>query len=110
MALPALIYCRYNTDGTLKSSVDKFYNEDELTNWAAAFEAEPGDLMLVLAGQADKVRKQLNELRLEMGTRFGLRNKDEFAPLWVLDFPLLEWDEETGPLPCHAPSVHFAKA
>lgn len=91
-----LVYCRYNTDGILKSSVDKFYNEDELTNWAAAFEAEPGDLMLVLAGPADKVRKQLNELRLEMGGRLGLRDKDKFAPLWVVDFPLLEWDEENG--------------
>jgi len=91
-----LIYCRYNTDGTLKSSVDKFYSEDELTNWAAAFNAEPGDLMLVLAGQTDKVRKQLNELRLEMGTRLGLRDKNTFAPLWVVDFPLLEWDEETS--------------
>jgi aspartyl-tRNA synthetase len=91
-----LIYCRYHTDGTLKSSADKFYSEDELINWAAAFEAEPGDLILVLAGQTDKVRKQLNELRLEMGSRLGLRNKDQFAPLWVLDFPLLEWDEESG--------------
>jgi aspartyl-tRNA synthetase len=91
-----LIYCRYNTDGTLKSSVDKFYSEDELINWAAAFEAEPGDLILVLAGQTDKVRKQLNELRLEIGSRLGLRNKDQFAPLWVLDFPLLEWDEASG--------------
>lgn len=91
-----LIYCRYNTDGTLKSSVDKFYSEDDLTNWAAAFEAEQGDLILILAGQADKVRKQMNELRLEMGGRLGLRNKDQFAPLWVYDFPLLEWDEETG--------------
>ncbi|MDB5136592.1 MAG: aspartyl-tRNA synthetase, partial [Mucilaginibacter sp.] len=90
-----LIYCRYNTDGTLKSSVDKFYSEDELTNWAAAFEAEPGDLILVLAGQTDKVRKQLSELRLEIASQLGLRNKDQFAPLWVLDFPLLEWDEET---------------
>ena len=91
-----MIYCRYNTDGTLKSSVDKFYSEDELANWAAAFEAERGDLMLVLAGPAEKVRKQLSELRLEMGNRLGLRKKDQFAPLWVLDFPLLEWDEETG--------------
>jgi len=96
IGVTGMIYCRYNTDGTLKSSVDKFYNEDELTNWAAAFEAQPGDLMLVLAGQADKVRKQLNELRLEMGTRLGLRDKNTFAPLWVLDFPLLEWDEESG--------------
>ncbi|HEY8780044.1 MAG TPA: aspartate--tRNA ligase [Mucilaginibacter sp.] len=96
IGVTGMIYCRYNTDGTLKSSVDKFYTEDDLTNWAAAFEAEPGDLMLVLAGQTDKVRKQLNELRLEMGTRLGLRDKNTFAPLWVLDFPLLEWDEETG--------------
>ena len=91
-----MIYCRYNTDGTLKSSVDKFYSEDELTNWAAAFEAAPGDLMLILAGQTHKVRKQLSELRLEMGNRAGLRDKNTFAPLWVLDFPLLEWDEELG--------------
>ena len=96
IGVTGMIYCRYNTDGTLKSSVDKFYTEDDLTNWAAAFEAEPGDIMFVLAGQADKVRKQLNELRLEMGTRLGLRDKNTFAPLWVLDFPLLEWDEETG--------------
>jgi aspartyl-tRNA synthetase len=96
IGVTGMIYCRYNTDGTLKSSVDKFYNEDELTNWAAAFNAEPGDLILVLAGQTDKVRKQLNELRLEMGTRLGLRDKNTFAALWVLDFPLLEWDEESG--------------
>ncbi|MDB5018333.1 MAG: aspartyl-tRNA synthetase [Mucilaginibacter sp.] len=96
IGVTGMIYCRYNTDGTLKSSVDKFYTEDDLTNWAAAFEAERGDIMFVLAGQADKVRKQLNELRLEMGTRLGLRDKNTFAPLWVLDFPLLEWDEETG--------------
>jgi aspartyl-tRNA synthetase len=96
IGVTGMIYCRYNTDGMLKSSVDKFYNEDELTNWAAAFNAEPGDLILVLAGQTDKVRKQLNELRLEMGSRLGLRDKNTFAPLWVLDFPLLEWDEETS--------------
>jgi len=91
-----LVYCRYNTDGTLKSSVDKFYSEDALKNWASAFGAEAGDLMLVMAGPAEKVRKQLNELRLEMGSRLGLRDKNTFAPLWVLDFPLLEWDEESG--------------
>jgi aspartyl-tRNA synthetase len=96
IGVTGMIYCRYNTDGTLKSSVDKFYSEDDLTNWAAAFEAEPGDIMFVLAGPAEKVRKQLNELRLEMGTRLGLRDKNTFAPLWVLDFPLLEWDEEAG--------------
>ncbi|WPU94508.1 aspartate--tRNA ligase [Mucilaginibacter sabulilitoris] len=96
IGVTGMIYCRYNEDSTLKSSVDKFYSEDELANWAAAFNAEKGDLMLVLAGQADKVRKQLNELRLEMGSRLGLRDKNKFAPLWVLDFPLLEWDEETS--------------
>ena len=90
-----LIYCRYGADGTLKSSVDKFYGEDDLTNLAASLSAEPGDLILILAGPSQKVRKQMNELRLEMGTRLGLRNKNDFAPLWVLDFPLLEWDEET---------------
>lgn len=91
-----LIYLRHGADGSLKSSVDKFYNEDELKKWSAAFNSEPGDLILVMAGQTDKVRKQLNELRLEMGNRLGLRDKDTFAPLWVLDFPLLEWDEESG--------------
>ncbi|AYL98578.1 aspartate--tRNA ligase [Mucilaginibacter celer] len=96
IGVTGMIYCRYNEDGTLKSSVDKFYNEDELANWAAAFNAEKGDLMLILAGGTDKVRKQLNELRLEMGNRLGLRDKDTFAPLWVIDFPLLEWDEESS--------------
>ncbi len=91
-----LIYMRHNEDGTLKSSVDKFYNEEELKKWSEALATEPGDLVLVLAGQTDKVRKQMNELRLEMGGRLGLRNKDQFAPLWVLDFPLLEFDEESG--------------
>ena len=91
-----LVYCRYNADGSLKSSVDKFYSEDELKKWAAAFNAQPDDLMLIMAGPADKVRKQLNELRLEMGNRLGLRDKNKFSPLWVIDFPLLEWDEETG--------------
>ena len=91
-----LVYLRYNEDGSLKSSVDKFFNEDQLKAWATAFDAEPGDLILVMAGPTDKVRKQLNELRLEMGTRLGLRDKNKFAPLWVIDFPLLEWDEEHG--------------
>jgi aspartyl-tRNA synthetase len=91
-----LIYLRHGADGSLKSSVDKFYNEDDLKKWSQAFNSEPGDLMLIMAGQTDKVRKQLNELRLEMGNRLGLRDKDKFAPLWVLDFPLLEWDEESG--------------
>jgi len=89
-----LIYMRHNADGTLKSSVDKFYNEKELKKWSEAFQSEAGDLILVMAGATEKVRKQLNELRLEMGTRLGLRDKNTFAPLWVFDFPLLEWDEE----------------
>ncbi len=91
-----LVYCRYQTDGTLKSSVDKFYSEEHLKAWATAFDAKPGDLILVMAGPAEKTRKQLNELRLEMGNQLGLRDKNTFAPLWVLDFPLLEWDEESG--------------
>lgn len=90
-----LIYMRHNADGTLKSSVDKFYNEEDLKAWSAAFSTQPGDLVLIMAGQTDKVRKQLNELRLEMGTRMGLRDKNTFAPLWVIDFPLLEWDEDS---------------
>ncbi|MFN0291571.1 aspartate--tRNA ligase [Pedobacter helvus] len=91
-----LIYMRHNEDGSLKSSVDKFYNEDELQKWSAALQTQPGDLVLVLAGAVkEKVQKQMNELRLEMGSRLGLRDKDKFSALWVLDFPLLEWDEES---------------
>lgn len=90
-----LIYLRYNEDGTLKSSVDKFYSEEQLGIWANALQAAPGDLILILAGQQEKTRKQMNELRLEMGNQLGLRDKNSFAPLWVLDFPLLEWDEES---------------
>lgn len=89
-----LIYCRHNADGSLKSSVDKFYSEEDLKKWSTAFATEPGDLILIMAGPAEKVRKQLSELRLEMGNRLGLRDKNVFSPLWVLDFPLLEWDEE----------------
>jgi len=90
-----LIYARHNDDGTIKSSVDKFFNEDDLKQWSEAFATEKGDLLLIMAGSTDKVRKQLNELRLEMGNRLGLRDKNTFSALWVLDFPLLEWDEET---------------
>jgi len=90
-----MIYVRYGTDGTLKSSVDKFYSPEELKKWAEAFNAKPGDLMLILAGKVSKARKALNELRLEMGSRLGLRNPEVFSPLWVYDFPLLEWDEES---------------
>ncbi|HTO37283.1 MAG TPA: aspartate--tRNA ligase [Brumimicrobium sp.] len=90
-----LVYCRYNEDGTLKSSVDKFYTEADLKAWAELMGAKPGDLMLVLSGETDTVRSQMNDLRLHMGNELGLRNPNVFKPLWVLDFPLLEWDEET---------------
>ncbi|WP_256002914.1 aspartate--tRNA ligase [Pedobacter deserti] len=90
-----LIYMRHNEDGSLKSSVDKFYDETELKKWSEAMNTEAGDLVLIMAGIKDKVRKQLSELRLEMGSRLGLRDKNAFSALWVLDFPLLEWDEET---------------
>jgi len=88
-----LVYARYNTDGTIKSSVDKFYTEEDLKKWAAAFNAQPGDLMLILAGNEEKTRKALSELRLEMGNRLGLRDRNKFSCLWVIDFPLLEWNE-----------------
>jgi len=91
-----LVWCRIEEDGTAKSSVDKFYDTEALATWKDAFGAEPGDLILVLAGDIHKTRKQLNELRLLMGTELGLRRSDDFKPLWVLDFPLLEWDEESG--------------
>ncbi|HNW97609.1 MAG TPA: aspartate--tRNA ligase [Bacteroidales bacterium] len=91
-----MVYVKCNNDGTVKSSVDKFYNEEELKKWMAAFDAKPGDLLLVLAGKTEKTQKALSELRLEMGNRLGLRNPEIFAPLWVTDFPLLEWDEETN--------------
>ncbi len=90
-----LIYIRLSEEG-IKSSIDKFYSTEQLSEWADYFKAEKGDLLLILAGETDKTRKQLNELRLEMGTRLGLRDKNVFKPLWVLDFPLLEWDEELG--------------
>jgi aspartyl-tRNA synthetase len=90
-----LIYMRHNDDGSLKSSVDKFYTEKDLKKWSLAFNSQPGDLLLIMAGTKHKVRKQLSELRLEMGNRQGLRDKNKFAPLWVIDFPLLEWDEES---------------
>ncbi|QQD11756.1 aspartate--tRNA ligase [Sphingobacterium sp. UDSM-2020] len=90
-----LVYARYNEDGTVKSSVDKFYTPEQLLEFAKLFNAKPGDLFLIMAGPKDKVRKQLNELRLEVANQLGLRDKNKFAPLWVLDFPLLEWDEES---------------
>jgi aspartyl-tRNA synthetase len=89
-----MVYLRYNTDGTYKSSVDKFYSEAELKVWAEKANMQPGDLLFLLSGDTDKTRKQLNELRLHLGTQLGLRNPEVFKPLWVLDFPLLEWYEE----------------
>jgi aspartyl-tRNA synthetase len=89
-----LVYARVQEDGSVKSSVDKFYSPEDLAAWAQAFDAKPGDLLLILAGQEDKTRKALSELRLEMGQRLGLRDKNVFSPLWVVDFPLLEWSEE----------------
>ncbi len=90
-----LIYVKYLPDGTLKSSVDKYYSEQELKKWAEVFSAKPGDLLLVMAGDKSGTLNALGELRLEMGNILELTNKDIFAPLWVIDFPLLEWDEET---------------
>lgn len=89
-----LIYIRYNEDGTLKSSVDKFYSEEDITRIANLFNAQKGDLILILAGTKVKTQKALCELRLEMGEKLGLRSKNKFAPLWVVDFPLFEWGEE----------------
>ncbi|MGE5420101.1 MAG: aspartate--tRNA ligase [Chloroflexota bacterium] len=89
-----LVYVKYNTDGTIKSSADKFYTPDELKKWAESMKAEPGDLLLILAGEKKKTLAALSELRLEMGNRLGLRKRDQFYPLWVVDFPLLEWSEE----------------
>jgi len=90
-----LVYVKYNEDGTSKSSVDKFYSEEDRKAWLDQCGAKPGDLLLLLCGELDKTRKQLNELRLHLGTELGLRDPKVFKPLWVLDFPLLEWDEES---------------
>ncbi|MCC7467479.1 MAG: aspartate--tRNA ligase [Saprospiraceae bacterium] len=89
-----LVYVRIEADGTPKSSVDKFYTPDQLKVWAEKCEAKPGDMLFILCGEDEKTRKQLSELRLELGNRLGLRKGDDFKPLWVVDFPLLEWDEE----------------
>lgn len=89
-----LVYVQCKADGTFKSSVDKFYTADDLKAWAAKFNAQPGDLLLILSGETNSVRKQLNELRLLMGEKLGFRDKNKFSALWVIDFPLLEWDEE----------------
>ncbi|MDE7080725.1 MAG: aspartate--tRNA ligase [Muribaculaceae bacterium] len=90
-----MIWVKFEEDGSVKSSVGKFYTEEQLKEWGERADAKPGDLLLVLTGETMKTRKQLCELRLEMGNRLGLRDKNVFAPLWVVDFPLFEWDEET---------------
>lgn len=90
-----LVYVKWNPDQTFSSSVSKFFSEEEIKKWAGVFGAQPGDLLLILAGKEEKTLKALCELRLEMGTRLGLRRPDDYKPLWVVDFPLLEWDEET---------------
>jgi aspartyl-tRNA synthetase len=94
IGMSGLIYARYNTDGTIKSSVDKFFDEEKLKGWAEKCQAQPGDLILVLAGKEERTRKAMSELRLEMGERLGLRDKNVFKPLWVIDFPLFEYAEE----------------
>ncbi|SEN62059.1 aspartyl-tRNA synthetase [Chitinophaga rupis] len=94
IGMSGLIHLKYNTDGTLKSSVDKFFDETKLKGWAEKCNAQPGDLILVLAGREERTRKAMSELRLEMGERLGFRNKNEFKPLWVIDFPLFEYAEE----------------
>jgi len=90
-----MVYAKYEADGTIKSSVDKFYDQADLLQWAEITGAKPGDLILVLSGDAHKTRTRLSALRMELATRLGLRNPEVFAPLWVVDFPLLEWDEDT---------------
>lgn len=89
-----LIWVKYNADGSLSSSVNKFYGEDDLKKWIEKFDAKAGDLIFLLAGQANKTRSQLSALRMAVAEKLGLRNPNEFAPLWVIDFPLLDWDEE----------------
>ena len=91
-----MVYVKCNEDGTYKSSVDKFYDQEDLAQWAKITGAKAGDMIFVLSGPADKTRAQLSALRMELATRLGLRNPAEFAPLWVVDFPLLEFDEESG--------------
>ncbi len=91
-----LVFVKYNMDGTYKSSVDKFYTHDELNLWAQKLQAQPGDLILILSGEKNQTLKALGELRLEMGNRLNLRRKGTFKPLWVVDFPLLEWDIESN--------------
>ncbi len=91
-----LVYIKYNEDGSFKSSIDKFFNQNQLSEWATLLNANPGDLILVLSGDKAKTQTQLSHLRLEMGSRLGLRDSQSYSPIWVVDFPLLEFDEESG--------------
>ncbi|MEI6901475.1 MAG: amino acid--tRNA ligase-related protein, partial [Bacteroidota bacterium] len=91
-----LIYAKVNEDGSVKSSVDKFYSQEDLAKWSEIFEAKPGDLILILSGEKERTLPALSVLRLEMGRQCGLMDKEVFNPLWVIDFPLLEWNEESG--------------
>ena len=91
-----MVWIKFQNDGVVTSSVNKFYNEENLKKITEKFGAKQGDLIFLMSGNANKVRTQLSALRMELGNRLGLRKGDEFAPLWVVDFPLLEWDEETG--------------
>ena len=95
IGMKGMVYCKVNADGTYKSSVDKFYTQEQQAVWAKAADAKPGDLILILAGEERLTRKATSELRLHIAEEMGLRNPEVFAPLWVMDFPLLEWDDET---------------
>ena len=95
IGMKGMVYCKVNADGTYKSSVDKFYTQEQQAAWAKAADAKPGDLILILAGEERLTRKATSELRLHIAEEMGLRNPEVFAPLWVMDFPLLEWDDET---------------
>ena len=90
-----LVYCKFNEDGTTKSSVDKFFNEEIKKIWKEKANCNVGDLLLMMSGDTDKTRKALGTLRLKLAEDLNMRNPEEFAPLWVVDFPLLEWDEES---------------
>ena len=96
IGMKGMVYCKVNADGTYKSSLDKFYTQEQQAEWAKATDAKPGDLILILAGEERLTRKATSELRLHIAEEMGLRNPEEFAPLWVMDFPLLEWDDETA--------------
>ena len=96
IGMKGMVYCKVNADGTYKSSVDKFYTQEQQEEWAKATDAKPGDMILILAGEERLTRKATSELRLHIAEEMGLRNPEEFAPLWVMDFPLLEWDDETA--------------